>query len=408
VRPAAVAVVIEMAGNRRPSPSLSLLLAASAALIGTKAAYADDGNSDPTASDHHVGYRFDVYDEDASSGATLGDPRRYHVDSQQFDLVTAIGARDTLAFGATHEVMSGSSPWFVLPGANQKPVQVFSGATIHDHRNEAHAAWTRDSGGNDTTTLSASYSKERDYQATSVGAEHTLPLNAALTLGFGGSFSHDEIRPTDAELFDRIERAQKNTTSLFGSLAWVLDRASVLQTGVQLNYQTGYLSDPYKLVEVGSDLVDDTRPDKRMEAAWLVRYRRAFTPSGSLHLDYRFAWNSWGQHSQTIEAAWYQSIGDGWRIVPGVRYYTQDEARFYAPFFGDDHGNFYSSDYRLGAFGAIAANLNVRKRIGKWDFSVGAERYRATTGMALGGSDLPNPGVVSYTRYFAGLDFLFD
>lgn len=396
-----------MAGTRRPSPSLSLLLAASAALLGTKA-HADDGNADPTASDHHVGYRFNVYDEDSLSGPIEGDARRYHVDSQQFDLVTSTGARDTLAFGATHEVMSGSSPWFVLPGAvGQKPIQVLSGATIRDHRNEAHAAWTRDYGGNSSTTFSASYSQERDYRAAAIGAEQSIPLNSALTLGFGGSFSHDKIDPTDADLFGRIDHAEKNTTSVFGSLAWVLDRASVLQTGVQFNYQTGYLSDPYKLVSVGDDLLADNRPDRRSEAAWLVRYRRAITASGSLHLDYRFSWNSWGQHSHTIEAAWYQSLGDGWRLVPGVRYYTQDEARFYAPFFGDVHGNFYSSDYRLGGFGAIAANLNVRKRFGKWDFSVGAERYHATTRYALG-NDSSDPGVVSYTRIFAGLDFLFD
>ncbi|HEX6832403.1 MAG TPA: DUF3570 domain-containing protein [Rudaea sp.] len=398
-----------MTANRRPSPSLSLLLAASAALVGTKTACADDGSSDPTASDHHVGYRFNVYDEDAfSGGAFVGDAKRYHVDSQQFDLVTSAGGRDTLAFGATHEVMSGSSPWFLLPGPNQHPVQVMSGATIRDHRSEAHAAWTRDAGGNDTTTLSASYSKERDYSATAIGAERSIPLSSALTLGFGASFSHDRIEPTDAALYDRIERAQKNTTSFFGSLAWVLDRASVLQTGVQLNYQTGYLSDPYKLVSVGEDLLDDTRPDRRTEGAWLVRYRRAFTGSGSLHADYRFAWNSWGQHSQTLELAWYQSLGDGWRLVPGVRYYTQDQARFYAPFFGADHGNFYSSDYRLGAYGAIAANIDVRKRFGRWEFSVGAERYHAATRYGIGGGDSADPGVVSYTRAFAGLDFLFD
>ena len=339
---------------------------------------------------------------------SLGDPRRYRVDSQQFDLVTSAGGRDTLAFGATHEVMSGSSPWFVLPGPNQKPIQVLSGATIRDHRTAANVAWTRDSGGNDTTTLSASYSKERDYQATSIGAERSIPLNAALTFGFGGSFSHDEIRPTDAEEFNRIERAQKNTASIFGSLAWVLDRSSVLQTGVQLNRDTGYLSDPYKLVSVGSDLLDDHRPDTRTEAAWLVRYRRAITATGALHVDYRLAWNSWGQHSQSIDIAWYQSLGDGWRLTPGVRYYTQDQARFYAPFFGVDHGNFYSSDYRLGGFGAISANLNVRKQFGRWEFSAGAERYHATTGYALGGSDSADPGAVSYTRLFAGLDFLFD
>jgi hypothetical protein len=386
----------------RPSPSLSLLLAASAALLGHKPAQADESGA------HGVGYRFNVYDEDALSGQVLeGDPRRYHVDTQQFSLDTVLGNRNTLNVNAVHEVMSGSSPWYLLPGPDHKPLEVLSGATIRDHRNAMTASLTHDSGGNDTRTFSASYSQERDYHATALGAERTLPLNSALTLGFGGSYSHDLLRPTDALLFHRIERAQKNTASMFGSLSWVLNKSAVIETGVQLNYQTGDLSDPYKLVVVGSRLDADTRPARRSEVAWLVRYRYAVNADAALHADARMAANSWGQRSLTLELAWYQSLRDGWQLIPGVRYYTQDSARFYAPFFDDANERYFSSDYRLGGFGAVAANLNVRKRLGRWELTAGAERYHATTGLALGGAD-PNPGTVSYSRLYAGLDFHFD
>ncbi len=69
-----------MSTSRRPSPSLSLLLAASAALVGQKA-QADETGTSPT-----VGYRFNMYDEDAFSGApVIGSDKRYHVDTQQLD-----------------------------------------------------------------------------------------------------------------------------------------------------------------------------------------------------------------------------------------------------------------------------------------------------------------------------------
>lgn len=276
----------------RPSPSLSLLLAASAALLGQKAAQADE-----TGGTHSVGYRFNVYDEDAiSAPVSEGDPRRYHVDTQQFAFDSAVGARNTLAVNAVHEVMSGSSPWYVVPGPERKPLEVLSGATIRDHRSAVSAALTHDAGGNDTSSFNAAYSQERDYHAAALGAERTLPLNAALTLGFGGSFSHDLLRPTDALAYGRIERAQKNTTSIFGSLSWVLTKNAVLESGVQLNYQTGFLSDPYKLVVVGDTLESDTRPDRRGEAAWLMRYRYAVNNDAALHADARVAANSWGQH----------------------------------------------------------------------------------------------------------------
>jgi len=390
--------------NGRSSPSLSLLLAASAALLGHK-----DVRADESGGAHSVGYRFNVYDEDAiSAPVTEGDPRRYHVDTQQFALDTALGNRNTLSLNAVHEVMSGSSPWYLVPGPDNKPLEVLSGATIRDHRSAVTAAFTHDAGNNDTTSFNAAYSQERDYHATALGAERTLPLSSALTLGFGGSFSHDLLRPTDALLYHRVERAQKNTASVFGSLSWVLSKDAVIESGVQLNYQSGYLSDPYKLIVVADSLQADTRPDSRSEAAWLVRYRYAVNADAALHADTRLAANSWGQHSLTLALAWYQHLREGWQLIPGLRYYTQDSARFYAPFFATPDERYFSSDYRLGGFGAVSANLDVRKRFGRWELNAGAERYHATTGLALDSGGAANPGTVSYTRLFAGLDFHFD
>jgi hypothetical protein len=383
---------------------LSLLLAASAALVGQKV-HADETTTAPT-----VGYRFNVYDEDSFSGAPIiGSDKRYHVDTQQLDFSGAVGERNTLTVDATHEVMSGSSPWYSIPGPNNKPIQVLSGATIRDHRSAISASLMHDAGGNSTTTGTFSYSTERDYHATALGAEHTIPLNAALTFGFGGSLSHDIIEPTDAQLYDRIVHAEKNTLSGFGSLSWVLNKASVLESGVQLNYEAGFLSDPYKLATVGDLQLPDTRPDRRTEAAWLVRYRLAVNTGASFHADSRVAANSWGQKSLTLDASWYQTLHDDWQIIPGVRYYSQDSARFYAPFFeANDAGSFYSSDYRLGGFGAISGHLNLRKQFGRWEFVAGMERYHAATRYALGGADEANPGAVSYSRIFAGLDYHFD
>ena len=391
-----------MGATNRTSQSLSLLLAASAALTGQNA------DADETSAAPSIGYRFNVYDEDGFSGApVIGSAQRYHVDTQQLDFSTGVGDRNTLVVNGTHEIMSGSSPWYSLPGPDNKPIQVLSGATIRDHRSALQASLNHDAGGNSTSTVSASYSAERDYHATAIGAEHTLPISTALTLGFGGSISHDIIEPTDAEIFDRIVHAEKNTLSAFVSLSWVLNKASVLESGLQINHESGYLSDPYKLATVGDVQLPDTRPDRRTEAAWLVRYRLAVNANAALHADSRVAVNTWGQKSLTLESAWYQTLPGDWQLVPGVRYYTQDSARFYAPFFPESTGDFYSSDYRLGGFGSISASLDARKRFGRWEFTAGTERYHASTRYALGGAD-SNPGAVSYTRVFVGFDYHFD
>jgi hypothetical protein len=389
----------------RLSPSLAALMSAAATLVPEAHAQTASG----AESESHVSYRYNDYSEDSlAPGPSLGDRDRYRVLSQQFQLATGVGSDSALNVSATHEVMSGSSPWFVLPGANGQPIQVMSGATIQEKRNEVRAAWTQGTGSAGGTTYNLSYSSERDYHATAVGIEHSMLLDEALTLGFGGSFSHDLISPFAAEQFNRIEHAQKNTASLFGSLAWIIDRSSVLQAGLQLNSEHGYLSDPYKLASVGDEIVRDQRPDQRTQAALLVRYRHAFAhPDASLHLDYRYAQDSWGVTSHTVETSWYQTLPARWELIPALRYYSQQQARFYAPYYLDPGvHNFYSSDYRLGTFGAFSLSLGVRKRIGQWQFTGGFERYHSRTDYALGGSDLPVPGVVSYTRAFIGLDYL--
>ncbi len=392
----------------RPSASLSALLAAAAALLPTShanAAAADEA-------DTHASYRFSEYDEDAlPQAAVVGDGQRYRVLSQQLDLDTRLaGGSYGLKLEATHEVMSGSSPWYVVPTPDHRIVQVLSGATIRDHRSALNVALTQSPGTSTNTTYSASYSAERDYRATAVGVERSQALDPALTLGYGGSFSHDEIQPTDAQLYDRIPYAIKNTTSAFASLAWVLNRSEVLQAGIQLNLENGYLSDPYKLFDYGGSAEPDRRPDQRVEAAGLLRYRRSFAQiDASLHLDYRYAQDSWGLHSHTLEASWYQGFGDAWRVIPALRYYSQAAARFYAPFFINPDGqHYYSSDYRLGTFGTISTSINVRKAIGRWEFSIGAERYHSARGLALDGSNAPVPALVNFTRAYAGLDFGFD
>jgi hypothetical protein len=394
--------------SARPSASLTALLTAAAALLPTTqltAAAADDADS-------HASYRFSEYDEDSlPAAAVIGSPDRYRVLSQQLDFDTKLaGGTWGLKLDATHEVMSGSSPWFVEPGPNNRPIQVLSGATIRDHRSALSAALTQNPGTATNTTYSASYSIERDYRATALGIERSQALDPALTLGYGGSFSHDVIQPTDAQLYNRIAYATKNTASAFGSLAWVLDRNQVLQAGIQLNRESGYLTDPYKLFADGTHVIPERRPDQRVEAAALVRYRRSFADiDASLHLDYRYAQDSWGLHSHTVEAAWYQGIGDGWRVIPSVRYYSQAAARFYAPFFIDNAGQqFYSSDYRLATFGAFSTSINLRKAFGRWEFSIGAERYHSAHGLAIDGSNAAVPALVDFTRAFAGLDFGFD
>jgi hypothetical protein len=142
-----------------------------------------------TLEDDQVNYRYSKYDEDAlPDGQVLtGDPARYQIETHQFRLVKSLGDQYSLTINAVHETMSGSSPWFVLPGNNGSPVQILSGATIEDKRNEFRGKLTRllEDG---SWSLELGISDEDDYQARSLSLGRELENeDKSRTWAFGGS-----------------------------------------------------------------------------------------------------------------------------------------------------------------------------------------------------------------------------
>ena len=240
---------------------LASLLAAAAALSAPGPVSAESA-----ASDTRVSYRYNDYDEDALSQAPLdGSAERYHIRTQQLNVAHALNDTDKLSLGLTSEIMSGASPWFLFPDENGRPLQIMSGATIRESRQQIDLAWDRDQGGGGGFGLSAGYSDEDDYRAIYFGGERRQALSDALTLGYGVSYSHDTIHPSDAPLFDRVLEEDKNTTSVFLSLAQILDRSRVVQAGLQITQSQGFLSDPYKRFYGGGDFLNDSRPDRRRD-----------------------------------------------------------------------------------------------------------------------------------------------
>lgn len=401
----------------RTSPSLRLLLGAAAAL-GVNAVQAADeppviaqSGADENAKggrETRTSYRYSEYNEDAQPGRIIGSNERYFVRAHQFRLDQGLGDRAALAISGTQEIMSGSSPWFVLP-TPEGPVQVLSGATIRDTRRELVATLVTDPANPNRNTYSASVSDEDDYRSLALGFERAQALSSQLTLGYGMSYSDDKLEPTDAVEMDRIAKADKNTASAFASLSWVLDKSSVLQAGLQLTRHEGYLSDPYKQVFIVDNIFRDARPDQRLQTAAVLRYRHAFADAdAALHANYRFVRDDWSIQSHTLEFSWYQSLGHDWQLVPSVRFYSQSAADFYDLYFVNVPSRYASSDFRLSEYGAISAKLNLRKRFGNWVLSIGAERYRSNADYALGSGSDAAPGLVNYTRFFAGFDYGFD
>lgn len=366
------------------------------------------------AGDVQTDYMYSNYREADIPGSrtTSGnDASRYDIQSHKFRVVKPWDD-DVLGLNLTVETMSGASPWYITPGVDGRPLQVMSGASIEEDRVAVNGTWAMPLA--DTqTAFSLGVSHEEDYQSINGGVETEFSnADKSMTWTAGVGFSSDEIDPTTGPSSPVvIDSASKTSGSLFGGLALVLNRDAVLQFGASYQRNDGYLSDPYKLAWVTdlANTVPDARPSTR--DAWIAtaKFRQHFDgPQAALAVDYRFYHDDWKINAHSIDLAWHQLLPQNWRLSPGVRWYSQSQAYFYAPWYDTSRSDGYaSSDYRLSPFGALSYRVDVSKTMGALSLGAGVESYEAKGSYALKEVSVENPGLVEYLNWQLRVSYRF-
>lgn len=379
------------------SRALLALTASALALPGLSGpARADAPPTQSTASVRISNYRED--DLDAAARLT-GSVERYDIDIHQLRLQMPVGENYALTLGSSYESMSGASPWYTLRiGADTRVIM--SGATIHEERRDYNANLRRYLE-NGAFGVGIGGSNENDYDSLSVSIDGERHFNDNLTtVAAGLGYSSDELEPTQKVGYIRVLSADKKSKSAFVSVSQILNRDSLVQTGLSVSQLSGYLNDPYKL--------NDKRPDSRTQLAWTTAWRHFFTPANAaLQADYRFYHDNFGINSHTLDLAWYQNIGDQWQVIPGVRYYTQSAADFYRQ--GLVFVNplpLQSTDFRLSSYGAWSGSLKVQWEIEAFTLSASYEQYFADADYGTY-DGLDSPALVDFMRMSIGADFRF-
>jgi hypothetical protein len=398
-----------------PSPVLNALVAGAVALPGLARDAAAASPVEQTTTSFSY-YRYQEDDLRPSRAVGGNNTReRMEVDAWLFQLVTPIGDRTDLSVDTSFEKMSGASPWYVFQAdPAERRIQVMSQATIEDRRGDLMVTGNRyfDWG---KLSLSGGGSIEKDFYSADAAFGGEWDFNDKnTTLSAQTNVSLNWIEPTsDRNDPTRIDSDDRQSVGFTASLSQVLTRHSIFQTTINYEYATGYLSDPYKLVQVGfgsaSNLLRDRRPDLRNQFAWLNRYRHHISGfNGTVHLDYQLYHDDWSVTSHTFDVAYHQTLPWGIEIIPSFRYYSQSQASFYQPVFSQPKANGnYSSDYRLSPYGAISYQIK-----GQWSFidpwwklnwvaSASYERYESRDGWALETVNRANPGLVKF-RVFSG------
>jgi hypothetical protein len=200
----------------------------------------------------------------------------------------------------------------------------------------------------------------------------------------------------DVKVFFQPNRVKKRSNDVIVGVTQLLDPRTSVTLNATWGRTTGYISDPYKLVEKNVELLPgiflsqtfgENRPGERDKWIALASLNRAFpTLRGALDSSYRYYRDTFGTSAHTVETAWFQRLGEKFILRPGFRLYQQSAADFY--YYNLDRtsilpgrrpnpaGPFYSSDYRLSAFRSYNTGLKlIFNATDALQFDAALERY---------------------------------
>lgn len=240
--------------------------------------------------------------------------------------------------------------------------------------------------------LQYAYSTEDDYVSNGYALNWQRDFNQKNTqLQLAFAYTDDSIQPV---FF--TEARNKDSRDVMVGLVQLLDRNTVLTVNLTYGSSSGYLSDPYKLVQKSVEILpgfplaltfSENRPDTRDKTILFTQVARHFEGAhGSLEASVRFYSDSHGIDSDTLEVAWLQKFGEHVILSPYARYYRQGQADFYyydldatsivpvpEP---DGSAPHYSSDYRVSKFDATTLGLKLTyRRDERWSADIAYERY---------------------------------
>lgn len=225
---------------------------------------------------------------------------------------------------------------------------------------------------NHTVAAQISLSEESDYTSHAVALRNSTDFNQKnTTLLLGVSYAHDVV---DAVTMSGSE--SKNSLDGMIGVTQVLDKKTTISINLTLGTTDGYLTDPYKVVELNGAIVPEIRPDNRTKSIlFLALNRYVDSLNGAAELTYRYYDDSFGVQGQTIGFSWYQKLSPRWMLRPSVRYYSQTAADFYdIQFTGTP--SYFSSDYRISEMSAIGYGMKlIWFPSDKLSFDIAVDRY---------------------------------
>lgn len=283
---------------------------------------------------------------------------------------------------------------------------------------------------------SVNFSQEFNNKLTTVSAGYSYTHNDVTRSSGGHSDHHSQDPGHNPAIYPELDESSESNGFNLG-LSQVLNKNALLQLSANYTRQSGYLSNPYKYVYVrgevtaeeyyemfnspetvnwsgitnleivGIDLFREVRPNLRNQFSFSTRLNQ-YIPAvdAALHMDYRYFRDDWGIDSHTMEMKWLQKLPFGLTVTPSLRYYSQSQADFFAPYFLAPRADgMYSSDFRLSGYGALSGGVTVAKQFNRGiKLELGMEYYTHQGNLKLGGGGESDYADFSYWMAHAGLN----
>lgn len=209
--------------------------------------------------------------------------------------------------------------------------------------------------GTHTPTAQFAFSTERDYTSLGLALTDAVDYNQKnTTLMYGGAYTHDLVNAITMESSET-----KQTIDLLLGVTQLISPETFFTVNFTLSRADGFMSDPYKVVELNGQIVPENRPDTKDKFIVFAALNHFFrSVEGAAEVSYRWYSDTYEINANTVQLAWFQKLNRQLTLSPSVRFYDQCAASFYSVRFTGDPEN-YSSDYRISAMQSIGYGLKL-------------------------------------------------
>lgn len=274
--------------------------------------------------------------------------------------------------------------------------------------------------GPQTFTLQYAYSTESDYKSNAVSVSATREFNDKnTTVQMGYAYTDDSIY---ARYLDGWQ--DKTTHDFIVGVTQLIDPRTSLTVNLTYGDASGFLNDPYKLVEKNIEILPglslpltfpENRPTHRTRFIALFSLTKTFEKlGGTMDASYRYFEDNRSLVGHTVSLDWYQKIGDRFILRPNFRWHRQSAVDFYHVTLDGTEidptpvptglAPFYSADYRLSEMDTFTYGLKGIFEATDWlRIDATVERYEMKgRDDVTSASAYPKATVVT-----VGLSFLF-